>query len=313
MYKKQFIKIADGKLSAVEYTADDYDLVNNYYGSKILSNSSLSRMTNGLYNYLMNREKQITTKSMSIGSAAHSLLLGGDSVEKLPDGRGFSSTDTKAAIEYIADFREKAGHDNNIFLSSDDFRAVQEMNNALMENKFIKEIFNSCVTEKPLIMNKNGLTIKGKPDAFDLDKKIIIDYKTTKEVPTIDNINKIMYNFAYYRQAALYTDLLFDAHLENFEFYFLFQCTAYPYEYNMVKVPDYAIEYGRANLENNDKSGYIDILNNYRLWLEMIDKMSGEFNIEYLRFISNTVTDFHDLSDCRLPAYARIKEFFKTI
>ena len=81
----------------------------------------------------------------------------------------------------------------------------------------------------------------------------------------------------------------------------------------MVKAPDYAIEYGRANLENNDKSGYIDILNNYRQWLEMIDNMSGEFNIEYLRFISNTVTDFHDLADCRLPAYARIKEFFKTI
>lgn len=280
----------------------------NYYSSDFISQSKLKKVCDGINNFFKPTE---VTDAMQLGQVAHLLLLQPDLVAEkilvLPDKYGYGSTTTKASTEFIA---ENKTEKTEFILSANDFKKALKMNEVANSEQLITDYLNNkdLLIESPMSCEFHGLPIKFKPDVIDLQNKVIIDYKTASRRPTIENMQRVMFDYRYYFQAAFYVDAVSEAlKTQGFRFIFLFQNTCDDFEFNMIEVSEFGLNYGRNNNEDPERQGYINAIDTYKSWVSQIE--NGKTNVSDYKLMD--CDRFHLIGDWQpifadLPNYAKI-------
>lgn len=94
--------------------------------------------------------------------------------------------------------------------------------------------------------------VKARFDGWCDGKGIILDVKTTSDLPTAENMSKTILNFKYHMQVAFYMDIHKAVTGEAPKaFHFLFQQTEHPYATSNFKCSRELIEIGREEYKTN--------------------------------------------------------------
>lgn len=181
------------------------------------------------------------------------------------------------AIAPAADKRTKEGkaiwekfraeNEGKVVISYDDFNLMNEMDNALKENRLAGMfLYGDGETEVPLFWTDpmTGEKCKVKCDRIvkDGDRLIIVDYKTATSAKT-DDFNRSVLKFGYSLQAAMYSEAVMMC--RNVEsrprFVFVVQEKKAPYAVNVVEVSYDVMLYGMTQ--------YRELLEKYHACKEM--------------------------------------------
>lgn len=162
----------------------------DYFAYKGLSKSQIKKWNdqnpmefwkNCIFN--PNRIDEGVTDALVNGRLAHTLLLEpqkfADEYKVIPDGKGFSSRNTKTFQDAIK--AEKSCKD--LILQSE-FDNWMNRINTLLSYDLVKSILAGISIEKPVIWEDNGLILKAKLDAVKNTHQgiVLIEYKTTSTI-----------------------------------------------------------------------------------------------------------------------------------
>jgi len=168
------------------------------------------------------------SETFDIGSAAHDLLLEG--------------SNAKICIVEADDWRTKAAKEAREEARSNGLRPILAKHNAALNRmveaakRFVSGsevagVFESGMPEKTVAWQEpNGVFCKSRLDWITDDRKLILDYKTTKYISPefcTSQIERMGYDFqeSFYRRANAKT-----GGVPNAQFVFLFQSTSAPYD-----------------------------------------------------------------------------------
>lgn len=283
--KKQVLTVENGLIKVNFLEESDFDLSKeNYYKSKLMSNTELSKIQyNDFFRYLYLKNNPTTSSAMSFGSLVHCLILEPESFTNdflvLPNERGFGSSDTKTAQTWASENRL---NEAQTVVTSVEYETAQAIkSNFLNSTSAFLDLGSKGVnTEVSLDGEVNGLYFKGKIDIIDFDNRILYDIKTIRDYPTADCIRKVSYNNHYFRQAALYQELFRQQHCDGrWDFKFLF----------IHNSDDYSVTVGSMPQIDGIERGFEELLNitdKYNVWLRSLDGVEVE---EYRRTYCNEV------------------------
>lgn len=206
-----------------------------YHGANLcdgpsISSSGLRRLTNQSpahyfceSPYNPDRIEREETASLTLGRAAHHLLLGEDDFNTLyvvrPDKWDSWRTD---ASKIWRDDQEKAGR---TVLLSGQLEVIRGMARSLASHPLIDAgILNGAIEQTIVWRCKDtGVWLKARPDAIPNDAGDFADLKTTTSVQTAD-LARTIAEYGYHQQAALIAagwHALTEKDIESFSFVFI--------------------------------------------------------------------------------------------
>jgi hypothetical protein len=179
---------------------------------------------------------EYTSDSFDIGTAAHLLLLEGVDKIAVIDAKDYRTNDAKAA-------RDNARLDGKIPLLPHQYEDVKGMVEAaqkcLAESELgICDLRAEGVSESSWIWQEESTWLKIRPDWISSDTTLVVDYKTTGNSANPEGIAKIILNFGYHIQDALYRRGVNALTGITPNFVFLFQETTEPYMCSLISLPD---------------------------------------------------------------------------
>jgi len=178
--------------------------------------------------------------AFTLGTAAHSLILEGDSSNiVIVDADNWM---TKAAKEAKA---EALGAGKQPLLAHE-MRGVEAMRDAVMAHPVAREAFTLHAAEHSVFWDEDGLPLKCRPDAW--KPGVIADLKTTVDANPYE-FGKTAYNYGYFMSAAHYIDGIKAATGEDVKFIFVNVEKTAPYLVSVVELDDLSLDYGRQMLE----------------------------------------------------------------
>lgn len=218
-----------------------------------LSQSTLKnlRISPKLCDYL--RKNPIAqTPAMKFGSAAHTALLEPELFRKrfiaypdLPEFEGQS----KAAKEVRAEFARS--HENKKIITQEDFAELGAMIESFYNHSLAPSLLKG-LKEKTFFWKDelSGVLCKARPDSVNLEKKVIVDIKTTSDISNA-GIQRSLVNYGYYLQAAHYRKGVNEYLKDKVEdFVFIFIETKAPYQIRIIRMDDQAMELGDLHLKD---------------------------------------------------------------
>ena len=181
------------------------------------------------------------SKSISIGSALHSLVL---------EPQNFHN---EFSVEEEFNKRTKAGKEeyekwcqinkDKTILSKTEFEKVQKMAKNVLN--ITQNLLSNGIAEKSfLVKDYNGIIRKCRPDYLREDLKVVIDVKTTKDGNPFA-FSKSIYEYNYHIQAAWYIDTLKLAGVDVERFIFITVESSSPHMVYILEITQDAIELGR--------------------------------------------------------------------
>jgi exodeoxyribonuclease VIII len=243
----------------IEFNSNELGLlqpIQNYYNNPAISNSKLKLLKQSprhFWNAYINpnRQPQVDTPQMALGRAIHHYILEHDSfnvhyaVLPVVNGR------TNAGAVILKDF--KLEHVGKNFITQDDFIIIQGMRESLLSYKQIATWLERGVAEKEFYYKDNltGVDCKAKLDYLiepNFINGLILDIKSTNNA-SVDEFNKSIYNYGYYRQAPFYIDAINQHYGELCDFIFIAVEKTAPYEFTLLRASDEMVKIGRE--ENN--------------------------------------------------------------
>ncbi len=224
----------------------------NYYNIKGVNFSTLKYLlkSDAQYLHALNTTFE-PTKSMIFGSAVHEKIA--DVINKtdnfnlkyieLDETKYFAEADlSKRGFKNTKKYKEKISE------LSKGREIVQPLNfiDNILTDQNIKNRIEGAVAESEYflsIQNKEGISdlLKAKMDIVNVKKSLILDWKTTSEIPTPRNMQRMIMKYNYWLQAAFYSYILKHAEKQDFNFIFVFIQNTEPYEFNYIEVngPDF--------------------------------------------------------------------------
>jgi hypothetical protein len=164
---------------------------------------------------------------------------------------------------------------------------VLSMFGSLENTKLFKELIKGSESEVILSNYYNctdldgenyQIPVKSMLDVVNLEKKVIIDWKTIADLPTKQNIIKAIRNYNYKLQAAFYYLNAFLEFGEEFDFIFCFVQSAEPYEIGLFQFNSYQL---KEYVENDLKTIIIEaykIVNYGQRAKYIFERTANEFN-----------------------------------
>ena len=212
------------------------DLTNNeYHGEKEHSSSSnlkdLIKVKQGRFDkelwgrekyyqekILGNRGEQKSSNAFDEGSLAHNMIL---EPEMFDTDFSIYSGFRKAGNDFKA-FKaaEEAGL-NRTILSKAQYKRVESWVAAYRLNPTAVEMIAKCETEYSLFGEIDGVKIKVRADAIDVENGIIADVKTSGKAIDLENWKYTVEDFEYQLSGALYARLFSMYYGKPFRFYFI--------------------------------------------------------------------------------------------
>lgn len=183
---------------------------------------------------------QVFKDEWNIGTAAHALILEGDTsnIEVLD----FPNYLTKAAKEAKA----AAIADNKQPLLAKEWVEVQAMRDAVMAHPVARKLFTGHIPERSIFWEHEGMRYKCRPDALHYD--LIVDLKTTVNASP-DEFGKKAFDFGYFISAAHYQNGVEKLTGDKLPFVFVNVEKTAPYLVSVVELDEDAFEMGNQMIE----------------------------------------------------------------
>ena len=209
-----------------------------YHAHPALGSTSLKTLaTKTPAHYKHDQQHTKTSDAFDLGTAAHSLILEGDTsgVEVLD----FAAWTTKAAKEA----RDEARAAGKIPMLEKDWQQVVSMHDAVMVHPEARKLFTGHRAEASVFWNEDGLDLKCRPDAW--HPSLLVDLKTTRDANP-NEFGSTAANLGYHQSAAHYVDGVKELTGEELPFRFVLVEKTAPYLVSVVDLDDEAVDIGRA-------------------------------------------------------------------
>ncbi len=149
------------------------------------------------------------------GTYAHSLILEPDNIE---NEFAFFPGWRKAGKEWEV---FKASVENKIILSKPQKARVEGWVESYRNLPAAVNLIKGGLAEHTVAGELSGVPLKARADYINLDKKYIVDVKTTAHDAEVDIFKMVIKQFSYELSAALYCELFAKHYNKNFDFYFI--------------------------------------------------------------------------------------------
>lgn len=209
----------------------------DYHKDPALGSSSLKTLaTRTPAHYQWDKARPKFSDAFTLGTAAHSLILEGDtSGIVIVEAENWL---TKAAKEQ----KTEALAAGKQPLLTKEMAQVWEMHAAVMAHPKARELFTGHKAEESVFWDEDGLMLKCRPDAWQPGR--LVDLKTTVDASP-RAFGKTAYNFGYHQSAAHYIDGVKEATGEELPFTFVLVEKTAPYLVSVVELDAEAIASGR--------------------------------------------------------------------
>lgn len=225
------------------YAPGIYDGISNkeYHADPALGSTSLKTLAlKTPAHYQHDKAHPKSSDAFTLGTAAHSLILEGDT-----SGIVIVEADnwlTKAAKEAKA----AALADGKQPLLTKEMAQVEAMRDSVMTHEVASRYFINHLAEQSVFWEEDGLMLKCRPDAW--QPGVIVDLKTTVDANP-NEFGKTAFNYGYFMSAAHYIDGVKAATGEDVKFVFVNVEKTAPYLVSVTEVDDVALDYGRQMLD----------------------------------------------------------------
>jgi len=209
----------------------------DYHHDHALGSTSLKTLaTRTPAHYQHDKTHPKFSDAFTLGTAAHSIILEGDS-----SGIVIVEADnwlTKVAKEMkayaLAEGRQP--------LLKKEWEQVNGMRNAVMDHPIARDLLTGHKAEQSVFWEEDGLALKCRPDAW--KPGMLVDLKTTRSADP-NEFGKTAHEFGYHQSAAHYIDGVKAATGEELPFHFVLVEKTAPYLVSVVELDWEAIDIGR--------------------------------------------------------------------
>lgn len=178
------------------------------------------------------------TPALTMGSLVHRCILEPDTMAGAfhvkPDGLNFSTVAGKAW---------KTEHGYKPIIDSEDLAAITGMRDSVWRHSKASAILKASEFERSAFAEDDGLLLKARFDALPRTGNVIADLKTCNSAD-LDSVEKAMFQYGYYRQAAFYLRVANLLGLKRDFFVFIFMEKSPPYAVACYTPADIIIEAG---------------------------------------------------------------------
>lgn len=219
-----------------------------YFASEAVSNSDLKWIappyTPAHFKaYKAGLIERTETPAMKVGTLTHRCILepetmGGSYVVK-PEG--FDGR-TKAGKDWLAE------NDGAAVISKSDADMIAAMMESVWRHPEAKALISGSDREKSLFARDGDLWTKGRIDCLTKSGNIIADLKTCA-LADLDSVEKAIFDYGYFRQAAYYLRIANLLGLEKSRFVFIFVEKTPPYCVALYSLTDDALRAGELEIE----------------------------------------------------------------
>ena len=210
----------------------------DYHKSEALGSTSLKTLaTKTPAHYQYDRTHPKFSDAFTLGTAAHSLILEGDTSQfVIVDAANWLTKDAKAAkADALAAGKQP--------LLTKELEQVKAMHDSVMRHSIALPLFTGHKAEESVFWDEDGLMLKCRPDAWKPGQ--LVDLKTTVNADPRE-FGKTAHNFGYHQSAAHYIDGVKAATGEELPFTFVLVEKTAPYLVSVVELDWEAIDLGRA-------------------------------------------------------------------
>jgi hypothetical protein len=221
-----------------------------YFASNATSNSDLKWIappyTPAHYRaYKLGQIDKEETEAMRIGTLTHRCILEPDKMRDSytirPDGMKLT---TKDGMAWKAEQGEK------IILAQKTADMIERMMLSVWDHPQAKQIISASDREQSLFADDDGLRLKSRVDCLPKAGNIIADLKTI-ELCDLDSVEKQIYNYGYFRQAAFYLRVAKLLGIEKSQFVLIFVEKVPPHCVALYSVDEIALEAGEAEISRD--------------------------------------------------------------
>lgn len=163
------------------------------------------------------------TPALVMGSIVHRCVLEPDTMAGAfhikPDGMNFATKDGKAW---------RTEHEDCPIISAENADAINGMRDSVWRHPKASAILKASEFERSAFANDNGLLLKARFDALPKTGNVIADLKTC-ESADLESVEKAMFQYGYFRQAAFYMRVANLLGMKRNYFVFIFVEKSPPY------------------------------------------------------------------------------------
>ena len=209
-----------------------------YHADPALGSTSLKTLaTRTPAHYQHDKAHPKSSDAFTLGTAAHSLILEGDtSAIVVVEADNWLTKDAKAAkAAALAEGKQP--------LLTKEMAQVVAMRDAVMAHPVAGKLFTGHKAEQSVFWDEDGLVLKCRPDAW--QPGLLVDLKTTLDADP-NEFGKTAAKFGYHQSAAHYIDGVKAATGEELPFHFVLVEKTDPYLVSVVELDWEAVNIGRG-------------------------------------------------------------------
>ncbi|MBP3044860.1 PD-(D/E)XK nuclease-like domain-containing protein [Arthrobacter jiangjiafuii] len=213
----------------------------DYHADPALGSTSLKTLAlKTPAHYQHDKAHPKSSDAFTLGTAAHSLILEGDTSNiVIVDAANWL---TKAAKEAKAEALAVGKQP----LLTKEMAQIEAMRDSVMLHEVAGLHFIGHKAEQSIFWEEDGLMLKCRPDAW--KPGTIVDLKTTVDASP-NSFSKTAFDFGYFMSAAHYIDGVKAATGEDVKFVFVNVEKTAPYLVSVVELDDYTLDCGRQMLD----------------------------------------------------------------
>jgi hypothetical protein len=169
-----------------------------------------------------------STPALLFGQAYHAMLAGTFSNDfTILDEAARPEPEKTMASTLNKMWRSELESQGKPLISADDHRTMLEMNDMMANNEFVRRMNAFEYRQEVAICAEiDGYKVKCKPDVIIRERSLLVDWKTTTELPVnAYQAERLVRKYNYHFQAAMYCDITGMDH-----FLFFFQEKSAPYD-----------------------------------------------------------------------------------
>lgn len=195
----------------------DYHADRNYLSSSVLK--TIYKSLDQYYKeYVLGQKEPIKNQDALIeGSLAHSMIL---EPHLVASEYNFYSGMRKAGADFES-WKDNLANPNLPIVSAPQKHRVERLVEAYKQSKAATSLMKSIQVEHTVCTELNGVPVKARFDAVDIDRGIIMDVKTTGYAGDLDSFKTTCSQLMYPLSAALYCKVAEQVYGKPFKFYFI--------------------------------------------------------------------------------------------
>lgn len=172
--------------------------------------------------------EETSTPALLFGQAYHAMLAGTFSNDFIVINETARPEPEKTMASTLNKMWKAELESNGLpLISADDFAKMDAMRNMMHSSEYVRRMNAFEYTQEVAILAEiDGYKVKCKPDCIIKERSLLVDWKTTQELPVNEyQAERIIRKYNYHFQAAMYCDITSMDH-----FLFFFQEKAEPFD-----------------------------------------------------------------------------------